>query len=207
MLLETAAAHVLPTGRWFATTSAKQYWYHVDSDPIDKKVYGKVHGSFDGAGTAEIVATTDDYIREYVKPRWRTKIRDLIRKRRVVFIGYSLRDFTTWTSYVSAILQNPTDIWPHTMVGPSASEHEADFWSKYKIHYIPLTAHQFLIALHDALGTLGVGKNPVWTAAACWGVAPDIAQTRFDEEHKRSHYPEPIYTVQQIIESTYGKVR
>ena len=207
VLLETAAAHELPAGSWVTTPSAKQYWYHVDSDPVSKKAYGKMHGSFDGSGTAGIIATTDDYIREYLKPRWRTKIRDLVRKRRIVFIGYSLRDFTTWTSYVSAILQNPTDIWPHTMVGPSTSDHEADFWAKYKIHYVPLKAHQFLIALHDALGTLGEGKNPVWTAAACWGVAPDIAQARFDEEHKRSRYPEPIYTVHQIIESTYGKLR
>jgi SIR2-like domain len=110
VLLETAAAQVLQAGQWNTTTSAKQYGYHVDSDPITKKVYGKVHGSFDGAGTAAIIATTDDYIQEYMKPRWRTKIRDLVRKRRIVFIGYSLRDFTTWSSYVSAILQNPRGI-------------------------------------------------------------------------------------------------
>jgi hypothetical protein len=93
------------------------------------------------------------------------------------------------------------------MVSPPASDHEAAFWSEYKIQYVFLKAHQFVITLHDALGTLGTGRNPVWAASACWGVAPDIAQPRFDDEHKRSQYPVPIYTIQQIIESTYSKLR
>ncbi|HEX3068717.1 MAG TPA: SIR2 family protein [Thermoanaerobaculia bacterium] len=121
-------------------------------------VLGYLHGSF--RRNRELVATTDDYINSYARSgaRWRDLLRTIFRTRTVVFIGYSLRDFTTWTSYISTRLstrQQANSRRVHLMVAPNASPHFHAFWKRYGVKYVPLTAGQFLTAVHAKLGTLG----------------------------------------------------
>lgn len=127
-------------------------------------VVGRLHGAFEH--DESIVATTDDYLKNYDIRDWEGLFSEFVRSRRLIFIGYSLRDFNIWTTYITALLRSGKDTWPHVMVTPSTSKHLAAFWRGYNVQLVPLRAHEFLIALHDALGNLQKNLRIATAAAA-----------------------------------------
>jgi len=146
-------------------------WPVTPPSPTGKEAYlGCLHGGF---GARWLVATTDDYIEHYrrVGKRWMKLLGELFGSRVVIFIGYSLRDFTTWTSYISARLRKGRAVHGHFMVAPNASDHVINYWQWYGVGYVALTAREFVIALHRKLGTFY--RDPM-TAAAVVGAASRI---------------------------------
>jgi len=199
LLLDRAANVALRTSDWYATSSKETYEKFTREAPRNAIVCGRLHGSFNPIETTELVATTDDYIEEYRTSDWRGWLEEHIRTERMVFVGYSLRDFTIWTSFFSSILKFPKETWPHALVGPSVCPHEAKFWSAYKIQYVPLKAHEFLIATHHVLGTLDYGQNPVYAAAAFWNVIPAEANPRLLALQTHFGYPDLALTIHRVI--------
>jgi hypothetical protein len=127
-------------------------------------VVGRLHGAFEHE--ASIVATTDDYLTAYDTHDWAELFSEFVRSRRLLFLGYSLRDFNIWTTFITALMRAKKDTLPHVMVTPSNSKHLKTFWSKYNIQLVPLRAHEFLIALHDSLGLLEKSHRIAFAAAA-----------------------------------------
>ncbi len=126
---------------------------------------GRLHGSFEFQ--ENIVATTDDYIERFLgDKRWQEILENIFRNKRVVFIGYSLKDFTTWTSFISVFTKWKNATFPHVLVSPNNSEHIRNFWNQYRVRYVPLKAYQFLITLHDQLGNLEKNKDIAVAAVA-----------------------------------------
>ncbi|MEI9972530.1 MAG: SIR2 family protein [Ignavibacteriota bacterium] len=82
LLLDRAAARILPSARWRSTSDPQKYAEHLDTTDSTTKVCGTIHGSFDPAGTADIIATTDDYSREFVSQRWQNAIQYAVRHHR-----------------------------------------------------------------------------------------------------------------------------
>jgi hypothetical protein len=199
LLLDRAASIALPASDWFATSSCETYDRYSREAPRTAFVCGKIHGSFHPAEVTDIVATTDDYIDAYQSSPWREWLRQHIRTERIVFVGYSLRDFTTWTSYFSSILDFRRETWPHSLVAPSQCQHELKFWINYNIQYVPLKAHEFLIATHQLLGTLERDNNPVHAAAALWMVKPEEARAPLKALQTRFGYPNLGLTIQRVI--------
>jgi len=190
---------MLSPDEWFTTSKAPQYEQYSSTAPGHAIVCGRIHGSFHPAEVADMVATTDDYIKAYRESDWRAWLELQLRSERIVFVGYSLRDFTTWTSYFSSILDFPKETLPHALVSPSRCEHERKFWSKYHIQYVPLMAYEFLIALHFLLGSLGSANNATYAAAACWKITIPEARVRLAVEHANLGYPDLGLTIQRII--------
>jgi SIR2-like domain len=148
--------------------------------PPNTVMIAHIHGSFLNAKS--IVACTDGFIEYLRKDEWRTTIEEFMHRRTIVFLGYSLRDFTTWWSYISALLRYYDDMPPHVLVSPSTGSHLASYWEKYHVQYVPLTAARFLIGVHDALGTLR-DDVAIAGAAACLqlpmsAVDPELAKLR-----------------------------
>lgn len=138
-------------------------------------VLGRLHGGF---GTAEeyIVATTNDYIENYNERGygWTDLLQQHFRDRRMIFIGYSIRDFTTWTSLITVLQKSKESrggIHTHFLVSPIQSHHYSNFWNHYNISHIPLKAYQFLAATHKLLGNLDDKSDneeiAISAAAAC----------------------------------------
>ena len=151
-------------------------------------VSGRLHGSFENR--EQIVATSDDYIRNFFRQEWRDLIAGFVKDRKLLFIGYSLRDFTSWTSYVTALIEGRRSAWPHTMVSPAQSRHERAYWKEYGIQFVPLTAGQFLIGLHEALGTLESGDNAIFAAAVCLKTSVGDAKVKLEQYRKEWRYKE-----------------
>lgn len=130
------------------------------------KVVGRIHGSFNKR--ENIIVTTDDFITWDQKAgnHWKEYFKEFVKDKRVIFIGYSLRDFTTWQSFISVFFNYPGHMYPHALISPNDSRHYKPFWNKYSIKYIPLTAYQFLITVHDFLGNLCDEKEEICIAAA-----------------------------------------
>jgi hypothetical protein len=199
LLLDRAAARILPSAKWRKTSDPQKYAEYLETTDTTTKVCGMVHGSFDPTGTADIIATTDDYAKEFVERRWQNAIENAVRHHRIIFIGYSLRDFTTWSSFISSILLYPSEIWPKYLVSPHGSEHDKKFWAKYHVDHISLKAYQFVAALHERLGTLATKRNPVYAAAAHWQSDLDTAESKVQSFHAARHYPTMDYTLRAIL--------
>ena len=137
-------------------------------------VLGRLHGGF-GSSEELIIATTDDYIGNYNDSGrgWTDLLQEYFRDRRMIFIGYSIRDFTTWTSFISVLHTSKKGMHTHFLISPINSPHYSDFWKQYNIFHIPLKAHQFLAATHKLLGNLddkdGNEEIAIAAAAACAG--------------------------------------
>lgn len=154
------------------------------------KTLGRLHGSFENAGA--VVATTDDYIALFTSgdTRWRDLLLQLLRSRTVVFIGYSLRDFTTWTSYISTRIVWAKEMPPHVLVAPAVGSHMATFWRGLGIQYVPLTAARFLVGLHIALGSFPTDESVAIAAfGATKGLTAGVARTSLEEFRRRNHDP------------------
>jgi hypothetical protein len=203
-LFDRAASRTLLAGYWTATSSIDEFNQNSTSAPATGKACAHIHGAFSIHATSPIVATTDDYIEVYRSQQgWLYEVEQMIRHYRFVFIGYSMRDFTTWSSYFSTILKHPNDMWPHTMVCPSTCEHERRFWSEYNIQFVPLRAYQFLIALCEKLRLLSRVDIAAEAAAACWKITPEAARPRFEAMHNSLGYPNYEFTVRHIIDATH----
>lgn len=165
-------------------------------------VLARLHGAFESED--RIVATTDDYINNYTNTgnKWREIVQGLLRNRTLVFIGYSLRDFTTWTSYIRILSRWQGNMPPHVMVAPSSSPHIGKFWEKYGIQFVPLKAHQFLIGLHDRLNTLEGDEVVAFAAAsACLGKTCETAYTEIVEAQRTFGYPDALMAALKIVET------
>lgn len=163
-------------------------------------VLARLHGAFEDQDN--IVATTNDYIARYSNGNngWQSLLEEIFRTRQVIFIGYSLKDFTTWTSFVSVITKWKNTVYPHVMVSPVRSEHISRFWSNYKIRYIPLKASQFLIAIHDQLGNLENNEQIAISAvAACLGKTYDDAKREVETQKERLLLKSPTMTAIKML--------
>lgn len=176
------------------------YESYLASANSDEGVLGRLHGAFEVED--RLVATTDDYIQNYTAGnKWRDVVETILRTRTVVFIGYSLRDFTTWTSYITVLSRWSGNMLPHVMVSPSNSPHIINFWAKYGIQYVPLKAHQFLIALHDRLANLE--KDESIAVAAAWACLGKSYEDSIDEITKMQSsygYPTLLMAALKIVE-------
>lgn len=163
-------------------------------------VLGRIHGAYESED--RLVATTDDYIHNYTQQKkWPQILEERLRNRRVIFIGYSLRDFTTWTSYISMLVEWGNNKYPHVMVAPTQSTHVTTFWSNYGIQYIPLKAHQFLIGLHDRLNNLENVETVAFSAAAsCLNKSYDDTVTEIEQVQKDSSYSSPLRAALTLVE-------
>jgi hypothetical protein len=97
-------------------------------------ILGRLHGGF-GSTEEYIVATTNDYIENYTERGrgWRDLLEEYIRDRRMIFLGYSIRDFTTWMSFVSVLHKSKLGMHTHFLVSPVNSQHYSNFWNHYNI--------------------------------------------------------------------------
>lgn len=176
--------HLIPA---YDATTYKNNLYHL----LERKgaVLGYLHGAF--TEIKKIVATTDDYVTSYTaRSQWDDLLRKYLTDRKVVFIGYSLRDFTTWTSYISVFSKYKGEI-QHTLVSPLESKHIEEFWKNYGIKYIPLKAYQFLIAIHDSLDNLE-HKSHIAIAAAASCLGKTYTETlKYLEENYYDKYDGP----------------
>jgi hypothetical protein len=131
-------------------------------------VLGRLHGGF--GNERNIVSTTDDYIERFISGGngWADLLKDFLKERTIIFIGYSLRDFTTWTTLISVLADYKKNIYPHYLVSPIDTPHYTEFWKHYGLIHIPLRAHQFLIGLHDRMGTLQSREDVAIAAAAAY---------------------------------------
>lgn len=163
-----------------------------------QKHLGHIHGAF--SHTATVVATTDDYIDRYTRgDAWQDILARYLRERMVVFVGYSLRDFTTWTSYISMRLRWARSAPPHVLVSPDG-EHVARYWQAYGIKHVPMTAGKFLMALHILLGTLPDDAGLAVAAyAACHGRSMDEASTELAKLGRRQHDPDVKTTITRVL--------
>ncbi|HJP93065.1 MAG TPA: SIR2 family protein [Pyrinomonadaceae bacterium] len=154
-----------------------------------RPILGRLHGAFESQ--TRIVATTDDYIRNYTREQqWREILQDIISNDRVIFIGYSMRDFTTWTSYISMYVRWDGNRYPHVMVGPSSSDHVISFWNNYGVKFVPLTAAQFLIGVHSRIKTLET-KETVLFAAAAARLGKTYTETLEELERRKERHKYP----------------
>jgi SIR2-like domain len=186
MLLADAAKR-LGSLVFVETYSPSEYQEALTTCSDRKKVVcGMLHGSF--ANRSKLVATTDDYIDNYTRKEWVTLMTHFVTNRRIVFVGYSLRDFNSWTSHVTALMQAKRETWPHAMVSPPTSDHDHHFWPRYNIQFIPLKGREFLIGLHAALGTLEYEDNALSAAAACRELSLDETRHRLEEERVAYRY-------------------
>jgi len=203
-LLDRAASRILPPGMWCSTTTIDEFNLHVTASASSQKVCAHVHGAFAAGLTSQIVATTDDYIDCHVKQRsWLNLVEELLRRYRFIFIGYSMRDFTVWSSYFTTIIKEARSMWPHAMVSPPHSIHDSAFWSQYNIHFIPLLGYQFSIALSARLGLLSREMVAVNASAACWRTTPARARPRFLKLHKSLGYTTMELTLRHVINDTH----
>jgi hypothetical protein len=165
---------------------------------IRTAVLGRMHGSFSDARS--IVATTDDYIDNFEHgTRWRELLTTLLRERTVIFVGYSLRDFTTWTSFIATRLRWAREMPPHFLVAP-APPHVTQYWSGYGITHIPLTAHAFLIGLHERLGSFPANADTsAAAAAACKAVAMTEITDVLERVRLAEHYADITYAAVKIV--------
>lgn len=165
-------------------------------------VLARIHGGYESED--RIVATTDDYIVNYTKEKkWPEILKEKLRHQRVVFLGYSLRDFTTWTSYITMLAEWRHNKYPHVMVAPVSSPHISLFWNNYGIQYIPLKAYQFLIGLHDRLENLESRESVAYAAAAaCLGKSYDDSLMEIEQVQSESGYTSPIRAALTIVEGT-----
>jgi hypothetical protein len=161
----------------------------------------RLHGAFESED--RLVATTDDYIKNYVANdrHWRDIVQTILRNRTLVFIGYSLRDFTTWSSYISIFSKWRGSMPPHVMVSPVSSSHITTFWGNYGIQYVPLKAFQFLIGLHDRLGSLETNEaTAVAAAAACLEETCEDAAPRIEKFQRDFGYSQLLMAALRIVE-------
>ena len=159
----------------------------------------RLHGSFEYQ--ENIVATTDDYIERFLgDKRWQEILENILRSQRVVFIGYSLKDFTTWTSFISVFTKWKHATHPHVLISPNNSDHISNFWNQYRIRYIPLKASQFLITIHDQLGNLEKRKDiAVAAVAAQTGKTFDESLVEVEAQKKTHGYPSLELTALKML--------
>ena len=119
---------------------------------VNDILLGRLHGSFHSDD--KIVATTDDYIESFHEHDWSEIFAEYCRSKRLLFIGYSLRDFNIWTSYITALMRSKHMASAHVMVSPARGSHAVEFWKRYNVNLVQLEAGQFLTGLHSALGGL-----------------------------------------------------
>ena len=201
--LDRAAHHALPPGAWHSTATIREFSMHRAKVGPSHKICAHIHGAFSAGITSPIVATTDDYIERSMKDQsWQELIKELLCQYRFVFIGYGMRDFTVWSSYFSIVVKDSRSMWPHAMVSPPHSTHDCAFWSQYNVHFIPLRAYQFSIALMTRLERLRDETVAVCASAACWKISVDKAQPRFRKLHKQLGYASTELTLRHIIDET-----
>lgn len=194
------AAHEIPGYKLIPIddpASYKKMRPQVHND--ERAILGRLHGAFESQ--TRMVATTDDYIDNYVHDeQWHEIVRDILANNRVVFIGYSLRDFTMWTSYISMFVRWGGNQYQHVMVGPSSSHHVIDFWNKYGIKNVPLRAGEFLVGLHSKLGALENDDELLFAAAAmCMGTTYDDALRELEALKERRRYPDLRLTATKTV--------
>lgn len=173
--------------------------FAAEGHPHEVALLAHIHGSF--LNTDSIVATTDDFIELLEKQTWLPFIERLFRTRTVIFVGYSLRDFTTWHSYLSVLIRDYKHMPSHVLVSPQTGTHLTTYWSRYRIQYIPLTAGHFLIGAHDRLGTLTTNEDIATAAAAiCRGKNMPDAEAEVAAEQLAFKYKDKTAAALRMIE-------
>jgi hypothetical protein len=169
---------------------------------------GRLRGAFDNQ--ENLMATTDDYISQATSKHynWQKLLGEFFRTRQVIFIGYSLKDFTTWTSYVSVFNESYKSVYSPIFV--SSAGHNLDyanfFWSKYNIRYVPLKAYQFLIAIHEQLGNLEKNEQIAISAlASCLGKTYDEAKKEVEIQRKLWSYRSLAITAIKMSADYFGR--
>lgn len=167
--------------------------------PATVALLAQMHGSFHNE--TAIVACTDDFIDLLRADLWRELIEETLRGRTVVFLGYSLRDFTTWTSYVSVLLRHYKSMPPHVLVSPASGPHLHVYWQKYHVQYVALTAGHFLVGLHDALGLLDSSED-IAIAAAAVALRKPLAEAKqiVVDEQKAHRYKDLTLAALRLVE-------
>lgn len=168
----------------------------------DVAVLAALHGDF--RTSHHIVATTNDYIDNYnTRREWRRLLERLFRSRNVVFIGYSLRDFTTWTSYISTRFRSQARMRMHVMVAPKSGNYLSRYWENYGIHYVPLTAGQFLTAVHWRLRSLSDEDVAVAAVAANLHTSMRRARERLVKAKAEYGFADIAVAAEMLIQEAY----
>ena len=196
------ASHSMAAYRLTPIDDPGTYESYLAAAHRNEVVLARLHGAFEAED--RLVATTDDYIENFLGGnKWRDVVETILRTRTVVFIGYSLRDFTTWTSYITVLSRWSGNMLPHVMVAPSNSPHIVNFWAKYGIQYVPLKGHQFLIGLHDRLANLENDETIAVAAAwACLGKSYSDSMDDIKEMQASSGYPSLLMAALRIVEAS-----
>lgn len=167
-------------------------------------VLGRLYGGFDN-NEGNITVTTNDYVASYNDNGrgWADILREYFSTRRVILIGYNIRDFTTWTSFVSVLKEGKMGLHSHFLISPINSNHFSDFWRQYNITHIPLKAHQFLIAIHNLLGNLTSDSAPeeiaIAAAAAYHGKIYEEFIQELEIYKKQFSYPSKRLTALKLL--------
>jgi hypothetical protein len=199
LLIEEAA---IQAGKNVANVySADNYRDAIPSLSSKKLLLGRLHGAFHGED--KMVATTDDYIDAFNTHNWSEIFTEKVQSGKLLFIGYSLRDFNIWTTYITALMRSHKNTWPHVMVAPYSTVHPKDFWSRYNVQLVQLKAHEFLIGLHHALGSLDKNKRIAYAAvAACRGISLEAAEVEINAVATEYRFNNPIHAALMCIEGT-----
>lgn len=165
LLIEEAASQAFGRSAWLAVSHKEEFDSAVRKQDW-QRVCWHIHGSFHEAHLPHIVATTADYFEIYKNDHLREGLKAICESQSVVFLGYSLRDFTTWTVFLAALNQSRKTMPPHVLVSPTDVGYEERFWSDYGIKYVPLKAFEFLIGLHGRLDLLKTEQHWSWVVSA-----------------------------------------
>jgi hypothetical protein len=188
LLLSDAARISLPRDRWKTAATHQEFEAVRHTYPEAKRCWN-LHGSFEDGESDRLVATTKDYVQRYLDDTWKDAFRVFCGNRPIVFLGYSLRDFTTWTVFIEAIYRRPKHAPAHVLVTPTPSPHVSRFWEDHNTRHVALKAHQFLIALNNALGLMAADQTWVYAAAAVLHKHIDDAAAILNELKINDNYP------------------
>lgn len=187
LVLEEAAKKAYGRDAWLAVSTKDEYQNAIRKRDF-KRVCWHIHGSFHADHLQHIVATTADYFDIYKNDDLRVALKGICEAQSIVFLGYSLRDFTTWTVFLAALNGNRKTMPPHVLVSPSDVGHEQRFWSDYGIRYVPLKAFEFLIGLHCKLDSLKSEQDWSWVVSAVKKVPIDAAAQMIQKQMAAGSY-------------------
>jgi len=174
LLTEEAAVQTFGRAAWLPVSRKEAYDNALRKRDF-QRVCWHIHGSFHEEHLQDIVATTADYFEIYRNDDLRDYLKAICESQSVVFLGYSLRDFTTWTVFLAALSQKRKTMPPHVLVSPSDVGHEERFWSDYGIRYVPLKAFEFVIGLHCRLDSLKAEREWSWVISAIKKIPIELA--------------------------------
>jgi hypothetical protein len=91
----------------------------------------------------------------------------------------------------------------HVMVAPQSGDHLLRYWQNYGIHYMPLTAAQFLTAVHWRLGSLSAMDIAVAAVAANLRLSMPRARTSLNQAKSEYGFEDIALAAEMLIEEDY----